>query len=193
MAYTSNPYCTLDQVVAALDLSSSAQIEDRDWISTDLIPQAQAAIDRYLGFMFQSDGTTQSPTTRLLSGKDSSLLWIRERCISFSEVLEDSTDITSDCVLGPDSDPGAYLVRLSGDCFEKGVQNYQITGVFGRESIPYEITRCCIRTAVAWYKMRDTNYNDYIIEGMVRQHYQRTLPDDVVQILNTYKPKVFRA
>lgn len=212
MAYTTTPYCSFAQVVSALDLSTSAQGNDQTWIEGELIPEAQAAIDSYLGFSFQTDGTIASPATRAYSGKGNRMLYMIERCSSFSQVLEtyydviqDSNgtfysgtpitrDITADCVLGPDNTiPGLYLVRKSEIEFYRGVQNYQIKGVFGRPSIPGDISRACVRVVVSWYKMRDTNYSDFIIEGMVRQHYTRTLPEDVVEFLDKYKPRVFRA
>lgn len=211
MTYTTNPYCTAAQVYSALDLSTSAQTNDSAWITNDLIPEAQEAIDSYLGFSFQSDGTVQAPATRVYSGKGQHQLYMVDRCISFSQVLEayydiiqDSNgtfysgtpttrDITADCVLGPDNAmPGLYLKRLSEIEFYSGVQNYKVYGVFGRPSIPPAITRACIRTITAWYKMRDSNYSDFIIEGMVRQHFQRQLPDDVMQLLELYKPRMFR-
>lgn len=212
MSYTTNPYCTVQQVYTALDLSTQAQTNDAAWITNDLMPEAQAAIDSYLGFSFQTDGTIQTPANRVYSGKGTRMLYMIERCISFSQVLEtyydviqDSNgtfysgtpttrDITADCVLGPDNtNPSLYLVRKSEIEFYRGVQNYQVKGVFGRPSIPGDISRACVRVVVAWYKMRDTNYSDYIIEGMVRQHYTRTLPEDVVEFLDKYKPRVFRA
>lgn len=212
MVYTTIPYCSFAQVVNALDLSTSAQTKDQSWIEFELIPEAQGAIDAYLGFSFQTDGTVSTPASRLYSGKGSHTLFMIDRCVSFSQVLEtyynviqDSNgvfysgtpitrDITADCVLGPPNQiPGLYLQRLSEIEFYRGVQNYQVKGVFGRPTIPGDISRACVRTVVAWYKMRDTNYSDFIIEGMVRQHYTRTLPEDVVELLDKYKPRIFRA
>jgi len=212
MAYTNIPYCSFAQVVSALDLSTSAQGNDQAWIEGELITEAQDAIDAYLGFSFQTDGTTSSPATRLYSGKGKYMLYMVDRCISFSQVLEtyydviqDSNgtfysgtpitrDITADCGMGPDNQiPGLYLRRKSGLAFYQGFQNYKISGVFGRPTIPGDISRACVRTVVSWYKMRDTNYSDFIIEGMVRQHFDRTLPADVKEILNHYFPRVFRA
>jgi hypothetical protein len=198
-------------VVSALDLSTSAQTKDQAWTEGELIPEAQAAIDAYLGFSFQTDGSQASPATRLYGGRDETRLYMIDRLVFLSQVLEtqylisqsssgftyvqtSQVDITADCALKPDNTiPALYLKRKSGLPFSEGEQNYTVKGVFGRPFVPGDISRACVRVVVSWYKMRDTNYSDFLIEGMVRQHYERVLPSDVKELLDKYKPRIFRA
>lgn len=207
MSYTNNPYCTLVQVKSALDLQTT---NDDNWIESDLIPQAQAAIDQFCNRTWQTDGTTQTPSTRYFDGNDEYKLIIDE-CVSVSTVTEvtyllvlgpsgiwqpngsSSVDITQDVVLGPAKQtnvgkPGWWLKRLSALPFTGGVRNYIVSGVFGNPNVPVDVSRACVRLATHYYKMRDSNYADTISEqGGMRLHYKKQMPDDVVEILSNYR------
>lgn len=188
---TSNPYCQLSDVRALLGNKSNV---DDAWL-TSMISQAQAAIDRELGYSFQTISAT-----RKFSGKDREDLFVG-KIVSFSQVLEQSSsgvaattnDITSDCYIGPDNEsPGWVLSRFSGDLFNKGRQNYSVTGVFGIPTIPGDITRCCARIVVQWAKMRDTNYADFLLEqGSVKQKYVKELAPDIREVLDSYRKRGF--
>lgn len=215
MVWTTTPYCTLADVKLALDPNMSAV--DDTFIST-LIAQAQADIDREVGYSFQQDGTTGTPASRYYDGEGQQNLFIDD-LISMSQVLEIyqpatvssngvwqvgttiTTDITADVILKPNNTVPAYLLqRRSGLPFEEGTQNYQVLGVFGQPilpgqvypGVPNDIMRAAIRLCVHYYKMRDTNYADMTQEqGGVRERYNKTMPPDVVEILNRYKRRFF--
>lgn len=207
MAFTTNPYCDLQQVKDGLDLQSA---KDDNWIQRDLIPTANIVIDRYCGRTWQTDGTTQSPATRKYSGTGKASMMIDE-CVSITSVLEVSTitllapsgqyqvagsssiDITADVLLGPERAinnglPGYRLARISGIPFYAGRYNYTITGVFGSPVVPLDITRAAVRLCIHWAKQRDTNYAALLTEaGGVRIRYNQDIPDDVVRILESYR------
>lgn len=215
MVWTTTPYCTLADVKLALDPNMSAV--DDTFIST-LIAQAQADIDREVGYSFQQDGTTGTPASRYYDGEGQQNLFIDD-LINMSQVLEIyqpatvssngvwqvgttiTTDITADVILKPNNTVPAYLLqRRSGLPFEEGTQNYQVLGVFGQPilpgqvypGVPNDIMRAAIRLCVHYYKMRDTNYADMTQEqGGVRERYNKTMPPDVVEILNRYKRRFF--
>jgi hypothetical protein len=216
MAWSTNPYATLSQLQLACDLSDNQITADGSWIQ-ELLVEAQEDIDSYLGFRFQTDGTTQSPATRVYDGNDMHELFI-DRCVSISQVLEtqwtitmgtngqlrqtqtNQVDITADVVLGPNNYssrliPSGYMLRRkSGYPFVNGSQNYQVSGVFGIAVIPPNITRATCRLVAHYYKMRDTNYSDIIAEqGGVRQKYTKQMPIDVVEILDKFKRRRFLA
>lgn len=210
MTFTTNPYCTLAQVKTALDLQKTTQ---DTWIQ-ELIGEAQNAIDREVGYPFQTDGTPTSPALRVYDGNDQEGLFI-DFCLSINQVKEttynvilgsqgvyqvgsvQTVDITSDVYLLPNNNaarnlPYYKMRRLSGYLFGAGHQNYIVAGVFGYPTIPADITRACVRLAVHYYKMRDTNYADLLAEqGAVRQRYSKPMPDDVVEILERYKHRNF--
>lgn len=216
MTYTTNPYADAQQVYSALDLGSSSQTTDGAWIQ-ELLVEAQAFIDTELGFSFQTDGTIATPATRLYDGnpddvRDGSVLFIgTERIISIATVTEltyntvyaggvfisgttTTTDITADCVLQPNNSLDGFwkIKRKSGNIFMPGLQNYKVTGVFGRPRVPADITRACVRMAVHYAKMRDVNYADQVLEqGLVRLKYSKETPADVMEILDKHKPRVF--
>jgi hypothetical protein len=213
MTWTTNPYAALTDVHEALDLQSTS---DDTWIQ-GLLNQAQDAIDAYVGYPFQTDGTVQTPATRVYNGSDTEVLLI-DRCTSISQVTEvqyniimgsngsyyqsnsTTVDITADVVLGPPNytasrlQSGYVLYRKSGYPFILGKQNYTVSGIFGIPLIPPDITRACIRLVVHYYKMRDTNYSDTIAEtGSVRQHYTKNMPPDVCEILERYRKRSYYA
>jgi hypothetical protein len=211
MAWTTNPYCQLSDIHSALGLQSTA---DDTWIQNTLIPEAQAYLDRAIGYPFQQDGTPTSPATRYYSGNGTNTIYIDD-IISLKQVLETNynlivgsngvwqnsaptvMDITADCVLGPDNyplyDKPAYLMkRLSGNPFYEGIQNYQVFGVFGQPTIPLDITRACIRLVTHYYKMRETSYADMVsTQGNVRERYNKQCPPDVEEIIRHYKRRLF--
>lgn len=212
MAYTTNPYATAQQVYNALSLSPSAQSADAAWIASDLLPQAQAAIDTFVGYPFQTDGTPQAPTTRLFSGNDADQMLV-DPLISLTQALEVSRtsyisyggagvvqtltqtlDITADLLLGPDNASPAYLLSRASELpFYFGKQNYKISGVWGYNSVPPEVTRAAIRLVAHWYKMRDFNYTS--LSGNPQYGYQKfdmgEMPPDVCAILAKYRFPVF--
>jgi hypothetical protein len=193
VAFTTTPYCTLAQVKNALNLQGSSQ---DSWIQTDILPIANAFIDEYCGRTWQTDGSVGSPATRLYDGSGYDTMLIDE-CQTLVSVTDSfAGDITSDCVLGPNSrinlgQPGYKLARKSG-FFAQGRQNYTVRGVFGNATVPYEISRAAVRISVHLKKMQDTNYANYLIEaGGVRQGYKMSLPDDVIQILEMHRRRAF--
>lgn len=207
MAFTTTPYATLSQLKTALDAQTAT---DDAWLQ-ELISEAQSAIDKEIGYSFQTDGTPSAPAIRLYDGRSLQTLLI-DPCLSISQVQEttynlflgalgyfqgntQTTDITVDCVLAPNNvTPGYQLRRLSGLSFQQGIQNYKVSGVFGYPAIPPDITRACIRLVVHYAKMRDTNYADTVAEtGAIRQHYTKPMPLDVVEIITRYKKRTFRA
>jgi hypothetical protein len=196
MSFTTNPYCDVQQVISAIDpQSTQLQTTDTSWVQ-ELIIEAQGAIDTYLGFSFQTDGSISSPAQRLYDGTDENEIMI-DPCISITSVLEETRDITTDVVLGSSSEliQQGYSTRLrrrSGLPFIEDIQNYTVNGVFGYPRIPPLISRACIRLCAQWYKMRDTNYADEVIEqGRVRIIYNKTLAPDIMQILDEFKPRRF--
>lgn len=205
--FTSLPYATLTQVKTALDAQTT---NDDTWLQ-ELLTEAQDAIDKEVGYSFQTDGSPSSPALRLYDGRNLQTLLI-DPCVSFSQVQETTynlflgalgsfqgnaqmLDITADCILAPNNTtPGYQLKRLSGMAFQQGTQNYKVSGIFGYPTIPPDISRACVRLTVHYVKMRDTNYADMVAEtGGVRQHYSKPMPADVVEILQRYKKRTFRA
>lgn len=223
MAYTSNPYCTLTDVHNALD--PNMDTSNDAWLS-DLIIQAQTDIDREIGYPFQTDGTTGSPTTRLFDGEEMDTLWI-DTCLYIAptggviEIQKDTfigangiwqvgtqttIDITADIIMKPNNvSPQYILTRNSGLPFQEGTQNYSVTGVWGwppmpgggalygqkYAGIPADITRATTRLVTHYYKMRDTNYADMMQDGNIRERYDKTMPADVVQVIERYKRRKF--
>lgn len=110
-------------------------------------------------------------------------------------------DITADIILKPNNFasyniPANRMVRFSGLGFNPGTQNYKVLGIFGRPilpgqtypGVPNDIMRACIRLAVHYYKMRDTNYADMLQEqGGIRERYTKAWPDDVKRIVAKYQ------
>jgi hypothetical protein len=216
MSWTTNPYATLSQVQAACDLSANQITADGSWVQ-ELLVEAQEDIDNYLGYRFQTDGTLLSSATRIYDGNDMFELYI-DRCVSIAQVLEtqwtitmgtngeyqqtqtSQVDITQDVSLGPNNFssrmiPSGYMLRRkSGYPFVYGSQNYQLSGIFGINVIPPNITRAACRLVAHYYKMRDTNYSDIIAEqGGVRQKYTKQMPIDVVEILDKFRRRRFLA
>jgi hypothetical protein len=214
VAYTATPYATPQQVYNALGLSPDTQATDASWIADDLIPQAQAAIDTYVGYPFQSDGTVSVPTQRLFSGNDAPLLVV-DPIQQITQVLEVSTDayinyggagmvqlsyqtvdVTSDIEIGPDNmTPGFTLQRASTLPFFYGKQNYKVSGVWGYAAVPAAITRACIRLVAHWYKMRDYNYaaSTGSQQYGIQKHETGEFPSDICRILDQYRFPIFAA
>ena len=211
MAFTYNPYCTLADAKMALDPNMGTS---DDQFIEQLIVQAQADIDREIGYPFQTDGPG---AVRLYDGKGDYVLYINDT-LSLTQVLEiqqdsvlgpdgfwqlgatTTTDITADCVLKPNNDTPQYMLkRRSGLPFEEGIVNYQVTGTFGYPTtpnqlypgIPADITRITVRLVTHYYKMRDTNYADMLQDGSVRERYIKNMPADVVEVIRRYKRSLF--
>lgn len=213
MSFSTNPYCAASDVTTALGLNSASSdyAADQAFIA-QLIPQAQQAIDEYLGYSFQIDGTPAAPSTRVYSGNDNDQLFIDycQQLVSVTEQIPVLTtgwdgnlivsppltrDITADVVLGPDNvSPGYLLTRPSGNDFTFGRANYTVKGVWGFTAVPATIQRACIRLAVHYFKMRDTGYADSISEqGGVRTVYMKQMPVDVIELLEHKRRRLFLA
>src|SRR6266851_46877 len=111
-----------------------------------------------------------------------------------------TTDITADIILKPNNYLASgvsarKMTRNSGLAFVKGNKNYTVKGIFGQPiitgqtypGVPEDISRACIRLAIFYYKMRDTNYADLVAEtGGVREKFLKTWPVDVQRIVRKY-------
>jgi hypothetical protein len=155
MAFTAQPYCTLADVKVALDPALTAV--DDSFIET-LIYEAQADLDREIGYSFQQDGTSGTPAIRLYDGLGAVDLWIDDLISPFSAtvgaVFETSfttflssqgvwitgspivTDITADIIYKPNNYaayglPARRMVRNSKLPFQEGYTNYKVLGIFG--------------------------------------------------------------
>jgi hypothetical protein len=220
MAWTTQSYTTLADVKLALDPFLSTT--DDAFISS-LILQAQADIDREVGYPFQQDGAVGNWTTRYFDGTGKNQLMIDDliqlSSTSSGAVMETytpisvssngvfqvgtttTTDITADVVLKPNNTiPAFILQRRSGLLFEEGLQNYSIMGIFGQPilpgqqypGVPNDIWRATTRLVTHYYKMRDTNYADTIQgQGGIREKYSKTMPVDVVEVVERYKKRWF--
>ncbi len=213
MAFTTNPYCVLTDVQNMLNLPSYTTADTT--VLDYLIPQAQQAIDDFLGYSFQTDGTALSPAMRQYSGNGTASLIIN-RCVQLTQVLQapyvvtlgtysvmnvtqaTPLDITSDCVLQDISSYRQYgniMNRISGLLFEHGVNNYTVYGVFGVPSIPVTITRACALLTVHFYRLRDVGYSQTIAQAGNKQSpgaINRSWPKDVLDLLAPYRrPTVF--
>src|SRR5437899_1795307 len=93
MAFTTQPYCSPSNVYDALDLSVNSQANDWNWIA-NLITEAQSDIDRELGFSFQTDGTLNSPSTRLYDGEGTHVLFFYvDRVQLITQVIEQTNNM----------------------------------------------------------------------------------------------------
>lgn len=160
MSFTTQPYCTLADVKAALDPALTAV--DDAWIN-QLITEAQADLDGEIGYSFQQDGTSGSPATRLYDGSGKFSLWIDDLIAPFSatagtvfETTQNTfqtaggvwvvgqittTDITADIIFKPNNYsaygmPAHKMVRNSKLPFYEGYQNYKVLGIFGEPILP---------------------------------------------------------
>ena len=215
MTWTTQAYCTLADAKVALDPFMGTQ---DDTFLSSLIVQAQADIDREVGYTFQQDGTVGSPATRYYDGQGNHVLSIDDlltlvqvvftytpTSLSSNGVWTSgatfSQDITADIILKPNNTIPAYqLQRRSGIPFDEGLQNYKVSGVFGEPvlpgqtypGVPNDIMRATTRLVVHYYKMRDTAYSDMTQEqGGIRERYTKTMPVDVVEIIERYKRRFF--
>lgn len=195
MAWSTNAYCTRDDVKTALDLSSTA---DDSWID-DLISEAQSLIDEELGYRHQT-----ITETRYFDGNGLDYLIVGD-IQSVTNVTEDGNDITSRCYLGPynASDSQPYkLVKTGTDVggnrfgveFNEGRRNISVTGTFGRSTIPGWVHRIAKRLVVHWFKMKDSNYADAMTsQGGNKLIYRKQIPADVREILDLKARRSFRA
>lgn len=206
MPYSTNPYCDNADVKMALDPQMGTT---DDTFIDQLITQAQDVIDTAIGYSFQQDGTSTSPTMRVYDGSNPRSLIVDPMQL-LTQVVEVqrvsmvgpdgvwqlgnilTVDITADCVLTPNNNPNPFILkRISGVEFLPGLQNYQVSGVFGQPVAPPGIQRATIRLVVHWFKMRDTNYADVMQEqGGVREKYTKDIPADVLQIIDFYRHKL---
>ncbi len=111
-----------------------------------------------------------------------------------------TTDITADIILKPNNYlaygmAARKLTRNSGLAFVKGNQNYKVLGIFGQPiitgqtypGVPEDLSRACMRLAIFYYKMRDTNYADLVQEqGGIREKFLKTWPMDVQHTVRKY-------
>jgi hypothetical protein len=207
VAWTTNPYTTLADVKTALDLQNT---DSDSWLQT-LMDEAQADIDRYIGYSFQTDGTTGSPASRYYDGNNHAKLWIDD-CQSLVQVLEttynvllgsngvwtnqnpQTVDITADIAAYPYNETPVYLLsRLSGLPFQFGRKNYQVFGIFGYPDIPTPISRACKLLTIHYFKRRDATYGNRTAN---RQYGSKTfqpmdMPDEVTCVLERYRERLF--
>lgn len=209
MSWTQKAYCSVDDVKAALGDSST----NDDDLLTSLIAQAQAWIDERLGFSFQTDGTASAPATRTYNGNGKSQLLI-DRCLQVTSVTMRSysvtningvlsktytdEDITADVVLGPaNRTPGFILERLSPEYrFELGRRNILVSGVFGIDMVPGDISRACVRLAVHFFLERESGYQDKVggtDAGYGVKTFRTSIPDEVCDIVDRRRHRTFRS
>lgn len=165
MTWTATPYCTVTDVKMHLDPNMDST---DDTFLGSLILQAQADIDREVGYAFQQDGTSTSPATRLYDGNGQAILPVDDLlslyqpntcsptpCGSVFEMYTTTSqsgngvwqvsppvtiDITADVILYPNNANPVYaLRRRSGTIFIPGIQNYQVQGIFGEPIMPGQV------------------------------------------------------
>lgn len=206
MAWTNKGYCSSDDVKAALDKTGT----DQDDLIDALIPQAQAVIDEYLGFSFQTDGTHSSPATRTYDGNGGTQLLI-DRCLDLVQVQTQTytlsqdalgaisrtsnapQDITQGCWLGPANLEAGFILERINSYFPLGRRNIIVRGVFGKSStIPADITRACTRLVIHYIKQLDASYQDKTASAQFGQLvFAQQIPSDVCAILDRRRPRVF--
>jgi hypothetical protein len=207
MALTNKAYCSVDQVKAAMDSTTTAN----DDLIQSFISQAQGVIDSYLGITFQTDGTVAAPTTRTFDGNGNQQILI-DRLLTLSSVKTQTyniatdsggsivrttnapVDITGDCFLGPVGLPFGFIIDRENGTFPLGKRNVLVAGVYGYAAlIPADIQRACIRIAIHFMKQLDANYQNTIGNNQFGlQLFNQDIPTDVCAILNKYRPRVFR-
>jgi hypothetical protein len=208
VAWTTNAYCDVPDIKTAMNVTSTT---DDTWLA-ELVAEAQADIDRYLGYSFQSDGPGSN---RLYDGNDGDQLWIDD-CLTITQVLEtvwnpylgangaytlgspQTLDITADVITQPNNaasrgQPFYLLRRLSGLPFQFGRQNYNVTGTWGYSSIPLPITRACKLLVIHYYKRRDASYGQKTGSKQYGTKGQPTMdmPCEVTDILDKYVRRLF--
>lgn len=209
MSLTNKAYTTVDDVKTAMSLSSTT---DDDFIQL-LIGQAQQAIDEYLGFSFQTDGTVASPTTRVFDGNNAYQLLV-DPMLSLTSVivqpyqfatdpdtgaitrsLGTATDITGAVFLNPPNLGYGFILERVSAVFPVGKQNIRVAGVWGKSAtIPADIKRACTRLTIHYYKQRDANYQDQTAEAQFGMMvFTQMMPKDICQILDQRKPRIFRS
>ena len=208
MAFTNKAYTTVDDVKAAMDSTTTAN----DDLLQAFIGQAQAYIDEYLGFSFQTDGTAASPATRTYDGNGGEQLLI-DRCLNLVSVktqgytistqsdgsvirtLNTARDISGDCFLGPMGLDAGFIVERQTGFFPLGKRNIVVTGVFGQSAtIPADIKRAATRLAIHFMKQVDANYQNQVGGGQLGVPvFTQDIPSDVCAILDRRKPRIFRA
>lgn len=207
MAFTRKPYCSLDQVKLGMDKQTDA---DDEFIRQQ-IALAQDAIDEYLGFSFQTDGTDAAPATRLYDGNNHSQMLI-DRALSVSKVElltynvstdpqtgayirsnGPTTDITGDVLLGPPNlSPGFLLTRLSEMSFPLGRQNIRVSGVFGIDTIPGRVQKAATLLAIHYVNLRDATYGDTTSSTPFGQvTYRNAIPQSVRELLDPIHRRLF--
>lgn len=210
MAWTTIPYCQLSDVKTAL---GEADTTNNDVWLQQLIGQAQAAVDSFVGYPFQTDGTQGSPASRLYDGSGYGTLAIDD-CLSLAQVIETTyypqvsseglwtlgqpttMDITADCVLSPNNvSPATLLRRLSQYEFAEGIQNYAVKGIFGFSVIPQDVTRATVRLTIHYFKQLDANYSDQVSANQFGKgiRFVPDMPEDVCELLSRHKHRLMFA
>ncbi len=132
-----------------------------------------------------------------------------EKCQSITQVLEifqnitagyggtyqetfQTSDITADIVLLPANQlPGYMIQRLTGCEFSQGVNNIQISGVWGYASVPADVTLAATLLGAHYYGLRDTYYSSVLVQATQTIKYQQTIPDYVRELLKPYRDSYF--
>lgn len=193
MTVTNKPYTDLDTIKGLLDSSASS---DDDLIES-LIPQAQQAVDSYLGFNFQTD-----TGPRLYDGNGRQRILV-DKCLSMTQVevlsysvvnnvrtITNTQDVSGYCLLDK---TGIVLERLSGGYFPLGRSNIRVTGIFGRrDRIPDDIQRAAGLLVVHYVKQRDSSYQDQTGDSQYGiLVFKQQMPKDVCEILDKYQRRYF--
>lgn len=208
MALTNKAYTTVDDVKTAMSLKSTT---DDDFIQS-LISRAQKAIDEYLGFSFQTEGTALAPAERVFDGNGGyqllvdpilSLSSVKVRSYSYStdpvtgnitRTQSDGPDISGSIFLGPRGLGYGIILERVNSPFDLGKRNIAVSGVWGKfATIPADIKRACERLVIHYYKQRDANYQNTTANGELGvMVFTQDMPSDICKLLDVHKPRIFR-
>lgn len=193
MTATNKPYTDLDTVKSLLDTTATT----RDDLIESWITQAQAAVDSYLGFNFQTD-----TSAKLYDGNGRQKILV-DKCLSLTQVevlsysvvsnvrtITDTQDISGYCLLDR---TGIVLERVSGGYFPLGRNNIRVTGTFGRRAlVPDDIQRATALLAVHYAKQQDSSYQDQTGDSQYGVLvFRQQMPKDVCEILDKYQRRYF--
>lgn len=195
MAWTTVPYTTVDEVKEALDLQGT----DKDEFITRMIGEAQDLLDARIGYTHQ---VMDADAVYLYGGNGNNQLWVDdfvsitkvEELVRTAGVITVINDITTRVLAGPANKSPQYILEFADDTevFTIGRQNYRLTATFGNPTVDPRLTRATLRLVTHWYGMMSTYYADMISDQSgLRQHYKKSIPDDVEQIIGTFHETLF--